>query len=93
MVLTAVFTPLWSNMYLLFTEKEYEIPQESSVFTFEATKMNEGSGGWWIYGEDSKNYYALTNDTVNRIISINKKQAVKINDFNKLDYKTWTVKK
>lgn len=45
------------NLWSLATERAYVIPKESSVWTFTATVMNEGSGDWWIYGEDANNYY------------------------------------
>ncbi|CAM2811168.1 hypothetical protein DRF59_14730 [Chryseobacterium flavum] len=87
-----VFTSFFGNLYSIVTENGYEIPKESSVFTFEATKMNSGSGGWWMYGEDHKKYYALTNDSISTIISINKTKSKKIKTFDKLDYKTWKQK-
>lgn len=67
----------------------YQIPKESSVFTFKATKMHEGSGGWWIYGEDNKKFYALSTDSLNTIICIDKIQSQKTKNFDKLNYKTW----
>ena len=84
-----ISTSFFGNLYSIATENGYEIPKESSMFTFEATKMNEGSGGWWMYGEDNKKFYALTIDSVNTIISIDKNQSQKIKNFNKLDFKTW----
>lgn len=54
----ALFTQLLNNAWSLLTGRGYIIPKESSIFTFKATAMNEGSGEWWMYGEDSHFYYA-----------------------------------
>ena len=83
------FTSVLGNLFSILTENEYIIPKESSIFTFEATKMNEGSGGWWLYGEDDKKYYALSVVGRNKIISVDKIQSLKIKNFDKLDYRTW----
>ena len=88
-LLLFTFTPVLGNLFSILTENEYIIPKESSIFTFEATKMNEGSGGWWMYGEDNKKYYALSMNSINKIISIDKGQSQKIKNFDKLNYKTW----
>lgn len=88
-LLLVTFTSVLGNLFSILTENEYIIPKESSIFTFEATKMNEGSGGWWMYGEDNKKYYALSMNSINKIISIDKSQSQKIKNFDKLDYKTW----
>jgi hypothetical protein len=45
------------NVWCLNTDKNYFIPKESSIFTFKSTQMNNGSGDWWLYGEDNKFYY------------------------------------
>ena len=42
------------NSWLLLTEYAYFIPAESSMWRFEATVMNPGSGEWWLYGQDGK---------------------------------------
>jgi len=65
---TLICSSFFGNLWLIVTENYYKIPKESSIFTFEPTKMNEGSGGWWIYGEDNLNYYANTLDSINKII-------------------------
>ena len=88
-LLLVTFTSVLGNLFSILTEKEYIIPKESSIFTFEATKMNEGSGGWWLYGEDNKKYYALSMDSTNMIINIDKIQSHKFKNFDKFDYKTW----
>ena len=48
------------NYYLSITENGYYVPKESRYSHFVSTIMNEGSGGWWLYGQDQVNYYALS---------------------------------
>ena len=88
-VLLVTLTSVLGNLFSILTENEFIIPKESSIFTFEATKMNDGSGGWWLYREDYKKYYALSMDSTNMIINIDKIQAHKFKNFDKFDYKTW----
>ena len=57
--LLIIFTELPANSWYLLTHTSYFIPPESSVLTFKATRMNEGSGEWWLYGEDHNWYYGL----------------------------------
>ena len=73
-----------TNLWYLLTENGYFIPQESSIFSFEATKMNLGSGGWWIYGEDNKYYYALYQSGYLKLQKGNEPE-----NFDKFDYHTW----
>lgn len=77
-----------NNGYSIIIDPMYIIPKESSIFMFEATKMNEGSGDWWLYGEDDNYYYALNleTDSPKYFILKKKKKEKKINKF---DYKTW----
>lgn len=43
---------------MLLTARGYYIPTESSLSSFQVITMNDGSGEWWLYGEDKKRYYA-----------------------------------
>lgn len=52
-------TPVIGNLWSLTTGRGFFIPKESSIFTFNVTKENDGSGEWWLYGEDNNNFYAL----------------------------------
>jgi hypothetical protein len=54
-----VGTPVTGNLWGLVTGAGYAIPSESSIFTFRATVMNDGSGEWWMYGEDRRNFYGV----------------------------------
>ena len=49
-----------SNSLSFLTERGFFIPRESSIFCFEVTEWNAGSGEWWLYGEDDKYYYGLS---------------------------------
>lgn len=85
-------TELLENIWELTTGNGYIIPAESSIFTFNATKMNEGSGEWWLYGEDSKYYYTMEKWESNKpYFKILKEEAKKIISFNKHNYKTWQL--
>ncbi len=91
-VIVGITTPLFSNAWGVLTDKGYCIPKESSIFTFEATKMNEGSGDYWLYGEDSQYYYSLAlKDLVSGepYIKISKEKASKIDYFDRHDFPTW----
>ena len=52
-------TPTLDNLWSLVTGAGFFIPAESSVFTFRVTQENDGSGEWWLYGEDGKHFFAL----------------------------------
>lgn len=86
LLLVFYFDNLMGNLYSVLIEKEYHIPDESSVFSFEATKMNEGSGDYWLYGEDENYFYAITE---NGYTKISRTQSEKIPHFDKLNNKTW----
>lgn len=79
-----------SNAFSLFIEPNYFIPKESSIFKFEETQKNEGSGDWWLYGEDDNYYYGLNIESETPQYFKFKKgnECVK---FNKTNYKTWIM--
>lgn len=54
----AVTTPVAGNLWSLATNRGYFIPPESSLFSFRVTKENDGSGEWWLYGEDDHQLFA-----------------------------------
>lgn len=78
-----------TNIWFLLTEPAYVIPSESSLFTFKVTTMNPGSGDWWVYGEDGKNYYYFTGNDNSPYILISKKKSNTCEGFDANDYKTW----
>jgi len=81
----------WGNSLLLIMDPVYIIPKESSKFNFNPTVMNPGSGDWWIYGEDNKNYYYFNGDKKTPYIFIAKKKSKQCNGFNAHDNNTWCV--
>lgn len=84
------FTNIFSNSFHIIMEKEFFIPEESNIFQFKPTKMNDGSGDWWLYGEDSKYYYALNqNSQIPKYFKFSKEN--KTEGFDKFNYKTWNV--
>jgi hypothetical protein len=58
LALIAIATPLGANLWSLATGQGFFIPKESSLFSFKVTKMNEGSGEWWLYGRDDERLFA-----------------------------------
>lgn len=50
------FQPV-GNAWFLMTDSVFIIPKESSVWRFSPTVMNDGSGDWWLYGEDGVHFY------------------------------------
>ena len=83
-------TELFPNLYGVLTGNGFIIPEQSSLFSFKVTQMNEGSGDYWLYGEDADFYYSTiqTNDT-GAYIFIPKANVGKIENFDKTDYRTW----
>ena len=64
-VLLYVFfiAPAGANYWYLLTANGFIIPDESSIFSFHVTKMNEGAGEWWLYGRDKNFYYHYTGES------------------------------
>jgi len=89
LVLLYVFfiSPAGANFWYLLTGNGYIIPDESSVFSFNVTKMNDGSGEWWLYGYDEEFYYHYTGEIDNPYIKIS--TVVSCVDFNPSDVETW----
>lgn len=79
------------NFWCLSTDENYFIPKESSILIFEATRMNDGSGDWWLYGEDKDYYYGLNIETETpRYYILEKGRETK--NFDKFNYNTWDIK-
>jgi hypothetical protein len=47
------------DVWCLLTCNGYEIPKESSLFSFRETQGSCGNGDQWTYGEDDENYYGM----------------------------------
>jgi len=93
LIILAIFltthTPCAANIWCLLTGRGYSIPEESSVFTFRTLRMNDGSGEWWLYGEDTNNYYYFTGETSRPYIAFSKNEAIHCKGFEITDYTTW----
>ncbi len=86
-------TPLLCNLWNVSTGRGYFIPEKSSVFSFTPLVMNEGSGEWWLYGEDRNNYYSLENDSGAAYIVFPKEDIKRCLGFISTDYRTWCINK
>ncbi|MDP8079791.1 hypothetical protein [Phocoenobacter skyensis] len=53
--------------------------------------MNDGSGDWWLYGEDEVYYYALNIE--NETPKYFKVKKNKLESFDPLRYSTWKKQK
>ena len=89
LITLAGFSRFFVNLYGIVDDKGYFIPQESNMFIFKVTKMNEGSGEWWLYGEDNRYYYGLNvePDYVPEYFKL--KKGNEPENFDKWDYHTW----
>lgn len=86
----SVTTQIVPNLWGVVTGRGYAIPEESSVFAFKVTQMNEGSGEWWLYGEDDVNYYSMMEESNGKPYTfISKANAEGCVGFDKLNYVTW----
>jgi hypothetical protein len=87
-LIAAVATPTASNVWSLATGRGFFIPDESSVFSFRVTKENEGSGEWWLYGEDGRNLFAIhPGDPV--YLSVPRERKSQCPNFDPLNQSTW----
>jgi len=91
-ILIGSFTELFSNLWCELTGRGFFIPKESNIFIFKVTEWNEGSGEWWLYGEDKKYYYALSEEFGRENYDPKYYKLLKgyeNKNFNRFDYKTW----
>lgn len=82
-------TSIFGNIFSLIIEKEYFIPEQSSIFTFNETIGNEGSSDVWRYGEDYSNYYFNLSTFDNDVLFFPKKNINSCPGFNPKDVTTW----
>lgn len=75
--------PLGANIWNLATGNGYKIPESSSVFQFSPTQMNQGSGEWWIYGEDNQYFYYQDGSI------FKKDQTLNCKGFDPINIETW----
>ena len=82
------------NLWSMLTDRgSYRLPPRSSIFTFAPTVMNEGSGGWWIYGEDLSRYYWFADGAPSGPLSMRKRAAASCAGFVPTDHTTWCEKR
>ena len=91
-VLLMAFSNALLNCWMLLIEPNYIIPKESNIFQFDVNQMNEGSGDWWIYGQDNKNYYFFYGLESLPYITFSKNDVRACSDFDKLNINTWCGK-
>lgn len=84
--------PVGVNLWCLLIDPVYMIPMESSIFVFEPTVMNPGSGDWWIYGEDGNNFYYFTGEYSSPYVVYPKKLAAQCTGFQPANHDTWCVR-
>lgn len=80
------------NYYMTKIDPVYIIPNESSLCRFEVNQMNNGSGDWWIYGQDNKNYYYYIGHDSLPYITFSNGAAQICSGFDKLNVNTWCGK-
>ena len=91
-VLLMAFSNALLNCWMLLIEPNYIIPKESNIFQFDVNQMNEGSGDWWIYGQDNKNYYYYIGHDSMPYITFSNGAAQICSGFDKLNVNTWCGK-
>ena len=91
-VLLMAFSNALLNCWMLLIEPNYIIPKESNIFQFDVNQMNEGSGDWWIYGQDNKNYYYYIGHDSLPYIAFSNGAAQICSGFDKLNVNTWCGK-
>ena len=82
-----IFTYVFSNLWMMITDHTNYIPKESNVFFFQPTQIDDGSGGYWRYGEDLKYFYYFSEEEQNVYYSYSKENNCE--NFNKIDISTW----
>ena len=85
----SAFTPFSMNCWLVATGRGFEIPDGSSLFRFRVTKMNTGSGEWWLYGEDRDFFYVASEFEGVRYHAFPRARTEDCPGFERLDFTTW----
>lgn len=85
----SMISDVFSNIWNLLTARGFIIPKESSILTFRTTLLNQGSGEWWIYGEDNNFFYYFTGEEKMPYIKITRTAASNCKNFDPLNYLTW----
>jgi hypothetical protein len=85
----SMISDFFNNAWCLLTGRGFVIPKASSIFTFRATLMNQGSGEWWVYGEDGNFFYYFTGEGETPYLKIAKVESSKCSAFAPLNIATW----
>lgn len=72
---------------MMLMDRDNFIPAESSIFSFDAYEINQGSSNYWIYGEDSNNYYYFAYEESAPYLYISKTNSC--TGFDRRDFATW----
>jgi hypothetical protein len=91
LIVSLFTTPVVRNVWSTITDSpSFFVPKESSVFTFEITAENTGSGDWWLTAEDRTNYYAVDDEL--RIYYVFPRERINAcPTFNKFVVSSWCV--
>lgn len=82
-----IFTNFFSNSWMLITDQSNYLPIESNIFIFKPTCIDEGSGGYWRYAQDAKNYYYFSDKEAKTYFQVTLRNNCE--KFDKLDVRTW----
>lgn len=85
----AMMNPVTQNLLSVVMEPGFLIPSESSLRKFRPTVWNEGSGEWWIYGEDVKAFYWFIGAREVDYLRIEKDKVASCPAFNPTNAATW----
>lgn len=88
-LLVLISSNLGINLWNLLVGRGYIVPNEASILTFEPTVMNDGSGEWWLYGEDSSAYYAFIGSVDRQYVRFPRATAKTCKGFDPHDLRTW----
>lgn len=83
----SIFTYLFSNIWMIITDQTNYIPKESNILLFHPTKIDEGSGGYWRYGEDLNKFYYFSEKEEKVYYSHPKENSCP--SFNPINISTW----
>lgn len=76
------------NIWNLVTGRGYYVPIESTIAKFKVDRMNEGSGEWWIVGQDD-NYYFLGGLNNGKYAAFPKQKKAACSRFEPEKIETW----
>ena len=89
LVFLAMQTTFGANLWLSVTGAGYRIPETSSYFSFDCTRMNDGSGEWCRYGEDKVFYYSYDGFGEDNFGAFPKKKISECKGFDPKNDETW----